>query len=1000
MSQPYRNADGGRIDRGRVLNFTYDGASYQGLAGDTLASALLANGVRLVGRSFKYHRPRGIVSAGAEEPNALVQLGRDGLTEPNLRATQIELFEGLVGASQNCWPSVNFDIQAVNDHLSKIFPAGFYYKTFMWPQSAWMLYEKVIRRAAGLGKAPREPDADSYEKRYAHCDVLVVGGGPAGLAAAQAAARSGARVMLADEQMELGGGLLSTRLAVGGEPAMAWAGEVISELRSLPEMRLMPRTTVVSYHDHNYLIAVERITDHLPYGERSGPRQRLWKIRANQVVLATGALERPLVFADNDRPGIMLADAARTYVNRFGVRPGNRAVVVTNNDSAYRAAIDAVDGGISVVAIVDLRAKAEGPMALLARERGIEILEGHGPVATSGDKQVSRIEVMGLSEDGSAVAGSRRSFDCNLVMMSGGWNPTVHLYSQSGGKLRWDEALATFRPDVSRQAERSAGAANGVFLLGACLVEGAEAGAAAARAAGFQVTDATATPAVDEPDMHPLRAIWALPSDRTGAKKFLDFQNDVTAADVGLAVRENYRSVEHFKRYTTTGMGTDQGKTSNVNALAILAGLRGEAIPDVGHTTFRPFYTPATIGALAGQDTGPELLDPVRKTPMHAWHEQNGAHFEDVGQWKRPYCYVRPGETVREAVNREVAAARASVGILDASTLGKIDIQGPDAVELINRVYTNSFTKLAVGRCRYGLMCKDDGMVFDDGVTSRLGETHFLMSTTTGGAPTVLNWLEEWLQCEWTDLEVYCTSVTTHWAAAAIAGPNSRRLLEELTTGIDFSAEAFPFMAWRNGTVAGIPARVFRISFSGDLGFEVQVPASHGMALWVALMTAGEKYSITPYGTEAMHVLRAEKGFIIAGQDTDGTTTPYDLGMDWIVGKQKPDFLGKRGLTRPDTVRADRKHLVGLLAEDPNLVLPEGAHVSPTPNVAPPVPMDGWVSSSYWSPSCGRSIALALIKGGRDRIGQTVSLPLEGKVARAKIVSPVFFDPDGERLRG
>ena len=999
MSQPNRNADGGRVDRGRVLDFTYDGQAYQGLAGDTLASALLANGVSLVGRSFKYHRPRGIVTAGAEEPNALVQLGRDGHTEPNLRATQIELFDGLVGASQNCWPSVNFDIQSINNHLSKFLPAGFYYKTFMWPQSAWMLYEKVIRRAAGLGKAPREADPDVYEKRYAHCDVLVVGAGAAGLAAARAAARSGARVMLADEQMEPGGALLTTRLAVGDATAMEWADETLGELRSMSEVRVMPRTTVVAYQDHNYLIALERLTDHLPYGDREGPRQRLWKIRAKQVVLATGALERPLVFADNDRPGIMLADAARTYVNRFGVRPGARAVVVTNNDTAYRAAIDAVDGGMTIAAIVDVRSKAEGPMARLARDRGIEILEGHGPTATHGDKRVSGIDVMALTEDGTGVTGSRRSIDCNLVMMSGGWNPTVHLYSQSGGRLRWDETAATFRPDVSRQAERSAGGADGEFGLGACLAGGATAGVDAARAAGFQAAEME-TPTVDDPEMRPLRALWTLPSGGKNAKRFLDFQNDVTAADVGLAVRENYRSVEHFKRYTTTGMGTDQGKTSNVNALAILAETRGEAIPDVGHTTFRPMYTPTTIGALVGQDVGRELLDPVRKTPMHAWHEHNGAHFEDVGQWKRPYCYQRAGESVADAVNREVEAARASVGILDASTLGKIDIQGPDAVELINRVYTNSFTKLAVGRCRYGLMCRDDGMVFDDGVTSRIGENHFLMSTTTGGAPTVLNWLEEWLQCEWTDLEVYCTSVTTHWAAAAIAGPNSRKLLEELTTGVDFSADAFPFMAWQDGVVAGIRARVFRISFSGDLGFEVQVPASYGMALWNALMTAGEKYSITPYGTEAMHVLRAEKGFIIAGQDTDGTTTPYDLGMDWIVSKKKPDFLGKRGLARPDTLRTDRKQLVGLVTEDPKLVLPEGAHISSAPNTPPPVPMEGWVSSSYWSPNCGRSIALALIKGGRDRMGQTVSLPLEGQVARAKIVDPVFFDPEGERLRG
>ncbi len=1000
MSQSFRNAEGGLIDRSRELAFTYDGDRYLGYPGDTLASALLANGVHLVGRSFKYHRPRGIVTAGPEEPNALVQLGQGGETEPNIRATQIELFDGLVGASQNCWPSVNFDIQSINNHLSKFLPAGFYYKTFMWPEAAWMLYEKVIRRAAGLGKAPREADPDTYEKRYAFCDVLVVGGGPAGLSAALAAGRAGARVMLADEQMAFGGSLLSSRASIGGEQATEWVDQTTDELAAMPEVSLLPRTTVVAYQDHNYLIAVERLSDHLPRAERHGPRQRLWKIRARHVILATGALERPLVFAENDRPGIMLASAARTYVNRFGVRPGDNAVVLTNNESGYRAALDAADGGVKIAAIVDLRSKVDGPLATQARGRDIEILAGSGITGTRGDKRVNQVDVIPLTDDGKAVRGTKRTIACDLLMMSGGWNPTVHLYSQSGGKLRWDETMSLFRPDVSRQAETSVGAANGDFAVSACLSGGAAAGRAAAEAAGKTVDAMDSVPAVDDEDVGAPRAIWSIPTDRKGAKKFLDFQNDVTAADVGLAVRENYRSVEHFKRYTTTGMGTDQGKTSNVNALAILAETREEPIPEVGHTTFRPFYTATTIGAIAGQDTGADLLDPIRKTPMHVWHEQNGAKFEDVGQWKRPYCYLRDGESVADAVNREVEAARASVGILDASTLGKIDIQGPDAVELINRVYTNAFSKLAVGRCRYGLMCKDDGMVFDDGVTSRIGENHFLMSTTTGGAPTVLNWLEEWLQCEWTDLEVYCTSVTTHWAAIAIAGPNSRKLVEELTTGVDFSTEAFPFMAWQDGEVAGIPARIFRISFSGELGFEVQVPASYGLALWNALMTVGEKYAITPYGTEAMHVLRAEKGFIIAGQDTDGTTTPYDLGMDWIVSKKKPDFLGKRGLGRPDTERQDRKQLVGLETEDPNIVLPEGAHISPTPNAPPPVPMEGWVSSSYWSPNCGRSIALALIKSGRSRIGQTVSLPLEDKVVRAKIVDPVFFDPEGERLRG
>ncbi|MBT7612526.1 MAG: FAD-dependent oxidoreductase, partial [Rhodospirillaceae bacterium] len=766
MTQPFRNSDGGRIDRGQRLNFTFDGQSYTGNAGDTLASALLANGVRLVGRSFKYHRPRGIVSAGAEEPNALMQLGEGAVTEPNTRATQIELFEGLVAESQNRWPSANLDVGAVNNLLSKIFPAGFYYKTFMWPPKAWMFYEKIIRSAAGLGKAPTEPDPDVYEKRRTHCDVLVVGAGPAGLAAAHAAASSGARVILADEQPELGGSLLSSRAMIDGEPAGEWIASMRAELAAMPEVRVLARTTVAGYYDHNFLVVAERLTDHLPFGERSGPRQRLWKIRARQVVLATGAIERPLVFAENDRPGVMLADAVRTYVNRYGVRPGNRAVVFTNNDSAYRAAMDAADGGIHVVSIIDVRDKPEGALVRAAREHGIAVVTSSAITGVRGAKQVSDVEVMALREDGGVDSAKRRNIDCDLVMMSGGWNPTVHLASQSGAKMRWDDALATFVPGVLKQAQRNAGAVAGTLALEDCLREGAEAGAAAAVDAGFDAKAgavAEVEAGAGDGDMH-LKPLWTVPTDRKGAKRFHDFQNDVTAADIALAHRENYASVEHFKRYTTTGMGTDQGKTSNVNALAIMAGLRDEPIPQVGHTTFRPFYTPVTIGALAGIDTGSVLLDPVRKTPMHSWHEAHGAHFEDVGQWKRPYCYLRDGETVKQAVDREVLAVRTSVALLDASTLGKIDIQGPDAAEFLDRIYTNKFSTLKVGACRYGLMCRDDGMVFDDGVTARIGESRFLMSTTTGGAPAVLNWLEEWLQTEWTDLEVYCTSVTDHWA--------------------------------------------------------------------------------------------------------------------------------------------------------------------------------------------------------------------------------------------
>jgi sarcosine oxidase subunit alpha len=999
--QPYRLPAGGRIDRSRPVGFVFNGRRYGGYRGDTLASALLANGVSLVGRSFKYHRPRGIMTAGPEEPNALVQLGTGARTEPNIRATQIELFEGLVAASQNCWPSVEHDIGEANSLLSKLFPAGFYYKTFMWPPSFWMKYEYFIRRAAGLGVAPDEPDPDAYDKTFAHCDVLVVGGGPAGLAAALAAGRGGARVILCDEQPEFGGALLGGSDSIDGMPAADWVAATVAELATMPEVRRLPRTTAYGYYDHNSVWLAERLGDHLPPGE-SLYRQRLWKVRAAQVVLATGAIERPLVFADNDRPGIMLAGAARTYVNRYAALPGRRAVVMTNNDSAYGAALDLATAGTTVAAIVDLRPAAESPLIDAARARNIEVLPGHAVTATKGRKRVNMVSVMGLNEAGDGVGGEPRGIECDLLLHSGGWNPTVHLFSQSGGKLRFDDGIAAFVPDRSVQKERSAGAAKGSVALAACLAEGFEAGREAARDAGFAGDAGTAPTAEAAPAEAPLRAIWIVPSTAAlgrGPKFFVDHQNDATAADVLLAEREGYRSVEHLKRYTTMGMGTDQGKTSNVNALAIMAGRLGRAIPELGTTTFRPAYTPVAIGLFGGHERG-DLMDPLRRTPLHHWHEGVGARWENVGQWRRPWYYPRPGETMHDAVNREVKAARTGVGILDASTLGKIDIQGPDAVKLLNWVYCNAWDNLEIGRCRYGLMLGEDGMVFDDGVTSRLGEHHFHMTTTSGGAARVLGWLESWLQTEWPDMRVYCTSVTEQWATIAVNGPFARRLLAELTADIDLDPTAFPFMSFRDGHVAGIPARVYRISFTGELSYEVNVAPSYALALWQTLMAAGEKYDIAPYGTEAMHVLRCEKGFVIVGQETDGTVTPHDLGMGWIVSKKKNDFLGKRALARADTARADRKHLVGLLSENPSEVILEGGQVVAELKDKPPMAMLGHVTSSYYSPNLGRSIALALVKNGRNRMGETVYVPLADRVIRARIGEPRFFDPEGKRIDG
>ena len=997
--QSHRLAAGGRVDRARPLAFTFNGRAYEGTAGDTLASALLANGVHLVGRSFKYHRPRGILSSGPEETNAVVQLGSGAGTDPNRPATTVELWDGLQATSQNCWPGPRFDLGAVADRVAPLIAAGFYYKTFMWPSFLWPLFERIIRHAAGLGQSPRDADPDTYEHANAHCDVLVAGGGPAGLAAARAAAGAGARVIVAEEGPTFGGALLSEtdETTIGGAAPLDWVERTAGELAAADEVRLLPRTTVFAYYDHNYLAMVERVGDHLSPAEAAGrPRQRLWKVRAKQVVLATGAIERPLVFADNDRPGIMLAGAGRTYLNRYGVKPGNRCVVFTGNDGAYRAALDMTAAGAAVEAIVDLRPQADGELPRRARDAGIPVLAGHAIVATHGRHRIEGVSVMALNDDATGVNGAARDLACDVVLMSGGSNPAVHLFSQSRGRLRFDDERAIFVPGVSAQAERSAGACNGTFTLAGCLAEGAAAGLAAAQAAGF---DGAPEPSLEVGEIAeaPPRTVWVMPARR--GRMFVDFQGDVTVKDLRLAVREGYRSVEHVKRYTTAGMGLDQGKTGNVAALAVIAEAVGAAIAQVGTTTFRPPYTPVTFGAIAGRDTA-DFFDPVRKTPMHRWHADHGAAFEDVGQWQRPWYYPRTGETMHDAVQRECLAARRSVGILDYSTLGKIDIQGRDAVELLNRVYTNAWSKLAVGRARYGLMLGEDGMVMDDGVTSRLGETHYIMTTTTGNAAPVLAWLEEWLQTEWPDLEVHLTSVSEQWATVSLCGPNSRRVLAALAPDVSLDGEAFPHMSLRQGRVLGVAARLARVSFTGELGFEVSVPANHGLALWEACMEAGKDHDITPYGTEAMHVLRAEKGFIIVGQETDGSTTPGDLGMDWIVGKRKADFIGKRSLARSAIAGGERKHLVGLLTDDPAEVLAEGAQLVEDATSRPPVPMVGHVTSSYMSPNLGRSIALAMVKNGRARVGCRLLVAMADKAIPVSVTRPVFFDPEGGRLDG
>jgi heterotetrameric sarcosine oxidase alpha subunit len=1000
--QSHRLTDGGIIDRARPLRFEYDGVAYQGYAGDTLASALLANGIHLVGRSFKYHRPRGIFTAGTEEPNALVQLARGARTEPNVRATTLELYDGLVAASQNCWPTVRFDVGAINDALSPLIPAGFYYKTFMWPPTPkwWLRYEHWIRRAAGMGRAAHEPDPDHYEHQYAHCDVLVIGGGAAGLAAARAAARSGARVMVCDENARWGGGLPDPDARIDDKAAADWMAATAAELVRLPNVSALLRTTAFGYYDGNLVGAVERVADHLAAPPPHTPRQRLWKIRARAVVLTTGAIERAIAYVDSDLPGTMLAGAARDYANRFGVRLGARAVVFTNNDSAYAAALDLRQSGVAIGAIVDSRPALSLRSGAPARARaaGLAIISDSAIVAAHGRLRVASVDVAPLA------GGATQRLACDLVCMSGGFNPAVHLFSQARGKLRYDEALAAFVPDSSPLPIVAAGAANGRFSLAAALAEGHAAGAAAVAQAGR--SDSRLAPPLEAPranavDVVPAKPLWAVPARSKAAKRFVDLQNDVTVNDIALAAREGYQAVEHLKRYTTLGMGTDQGKTSNILGLALMAEQLGVPIQSVGTTTFRPPYTPVTIGAIPGHESGPDV-EPTRYSAMHEWHMAHGARFVNAGLWKRPHSYPREGETEDDAANREARNVRSNVGVVDVSTLGKIELQGRDVAEFLNRIYINKWDTLAIGRCRYGVMLRDDGMVMDDGTTSRLGPTHYLMTTTTVNAVKVMQQIEYLLQAQWPELEVHATSVTEHWAAAAIAGPKAREVVAAVVD-IDVSNAAFPFLAVADCRVRSgddfIAGRLFRMSYSGELAYEIHVPADRGRAMWDAVLGAGETRGLMPYGTEAMSTLRIEKGHVVIGPEADGRTTADDLGMGKLVSNAKW-CIGKPLLDRPALTDPDRWQLVGLTALDGGK-MPRGAKIVVDANRAAPNPMLGHVTSWCFSPHLDAWIALALVARGRERNGETTWAisPLADARVRVRIGPPCFIDPQGERLR-
>lgn len=945
---------GGRIDRTQILNFRFNGKAYTGYAGDTLASALLANGVVLVGRSFKFHRPRGVATAGLEEFNALVRLDSGPRHLANCRATTVELYEGLSAHSQNVWPSLSLDLGSLLGLLHRLLPAGFYYKTFIAPR--WALWEPLIRRLAGLGRVADQPDPDHYTQQTCHCDCLVVGAGPAGLEAALSAAESGQRVLLMDEQHEVGGGLLSCR-----QPASRrQLAQLQQRLQACPQLRVRLRCRVFGYYDHNLLAAVEQVHTGPPAAEQPAPcRQRLWRIRAARVVLATGALERPLTFVQNDRPGILLAGALSQYLNRYGVLPGRQIVVFTNNDSAYQTALDIAAEG-RPVCVVDLRTEPRGPLVEQARARGIPLYPGHRVLGVYGRRGLQAVQIEALPGE----QGQTRTLPCDLLAMSGGWNPTIHLYSQAGGSLRYCPQRCCLLPDGASQALHCVGAANGDDLPGAGAGDGP----------------------IDSGDWYQ--------RDQPAEQQWVDFQYDITVADIAQAVRENFVSVEHLKRYTGTGMCLDQGKTGNVNALGIVADLSQRDIAAVGTTKFRPPYHPVSIGAMAGQQHG-AFYAPARQMPAHDWHRRHGAEFEELGGWLRPACYPQAGETPAQAVAREVRAARQQVGLFEGSPLGKIEVRGPDAATFLQRVYLNTMNTLRPGKIRYGLMLNDNGVLIDDGVLSCLAPEHYQISTTSGGATRIWQWLQSWHQCEWPSLDLCLSNLTQQWAVCTLSGPKARDVLARLPGDIDLSPEALPPMALATGHLAGLPVRLFRVSFTGELSYEINVPADSGQALWQTLIDAGQGQGITPYGLDALDILRIEKGYLHLGADTDGETCPDDVGWGGPLAKKTDDFIGRRSLQRPANRADDRLQLVGLASTEP---LPVGAHLLDAAPLQRPTPSQGYVTSACHSPTLNRPVALGLLRAGRRRHGEQICAWDQGRSYAVTVQAPVFYDPKGERL--
>ena len=997
MSQSYRLSNEGLLNRNKVISFKFNGKKYTGYEGDTLASALLANGIHLVGRSFKYHRPRGFFGAGVDEPNAKLQIQLNGHSEPNVNATEFELVEGIEASSQNCWPSVEFDVGAINNFLNRFFPAGFYYKTFMWPKSFWYkIYEPFIRKAAGLGVASIKKDKERYEHKYEYCDLLVAGSGPAGLSSAYAAAKNGAKVILAEDKPRFGGSLLTDDVTIDNLSGKAWTDKIITELKEMPNVIIKNRSQVFGYYDHNMTVMFERTGDHLENKPKYTPRQRLWYIRAKEVLLSTGSIERPIVFGNNDTPGVFLSAAAKEYIKVYGVLVGKKPLIFTNNDSAYETALEFKKQGVHPI-ILDTREEHSSELIETAKSNNIQIKFSYAVIAANGYKKVKSALVGKLNRDKTDFKNSE-TIECDCICVSGFWTPTVHLASQSGNKLKFNDQIDAFVPDKSKQNETSVGASKGTFTLKETLNDGFKTGFDLSK----KITNnnnSTPTPNSNETKKNPHDKFWCspLPKDKN-YKRFVDFQNDVAVSDIEVALREGYRSIEHVKRYTTLGMATDQGRTSNLNGLQLVANVEKKIVPQVGHTTFRPPFTPITIGTIVGREVDMEYM-PTRKTPMHTWHEKNNAVFVDAGAWKRPRYYKQGNENLFEASKREAKNVRDHVGICDVTTLGKIDIKGPDAAEFLNRVYTNAWLKLPIGKARYGVMLREDGIVMDDGTTTRISENHYHMTTTTAQAANVLSHLEYYLQVVWPELKVNVLSTTEQWAGAALAGPKSRGVLAKLFPDLDVSNEALPFMGYTEGNLFGIKAKIFRISFSGELAYEINVESDYGLFMWEKMMEIGKEFNIQPYGTEALSTLRIEMGHV-AGPELDGRTIPYDVSLEGLVSKKK-DFIGKRSLQKEAFNNSDRQKIVGLIPTDKKTSIPEGSHLVVNKDAKLPNPKLGHVSSSCWSVENNNPFSLAIVKDGKNMIGKKLFAvsPLKNSAIEVEVISSHYVDHEGKRVR-